>query len=250
MSVYRIAFLGQPYMGVAYQAIISERINAEIEVFEQIAESIQKIFKGEFDLIIIETGIGRKIAYEFASKISNSNQYLNEPIVFTGDSFNISERKDATRLGVIGCFARTLMPDEFACNLSKILNLSRNFRPKRRKGNLVIDAIRTRVFIDEEEIDITLNEFRLLSAIMQFPCTPIDRDHLMGEVWRYKIEKGTFSTHIANLNRKLENWEYRLSIGRKAPDIIIVSNSSQEQREENLIPSGSINPFKTESHTH
>jgi two-component system phosphate regulon response regulator PhoB len=214
MARFKTVFIGQQYMGLAYEAVLSQ-IESSVSTYPLEINSVDRVMEDEYDIILLESGGDKSLAFEVASKIRNHPSYLGEPIWFTADGFSDDDKRDASLIGAWGCFPRTINPSEFRRTIQRLMIFHRNHKMKLRKGSLILDAGATRTYINKEEVDLTLSEFRLISLILRNTYEPLSRDEIMREVWRTKIEKGTFSTHIANLNKKLETWEHKIVVTRK-----------------------------------
>lgn len=68
-----------------------------------------------------------------------------------------------------------------------------------------IDA--RRVFVGEEEINLTNREYQLLRYLMENKGVPVGRDVLLNRVWGYEFqgETRTVDVHIRFLRQKLGN---------------------------------------------
>ena len=68
-----------------------------------------------------------------------------------------------------------------------------------------IDA--RRVFVGEEEINLTNREYQLLRYLMENKGVPVGRDVLLNRVWGYECqgETRTVDVHIRFLRQKLGN---------------------------------------------
>ena len=72
-------------------------------------------------------------------------------------------------------------------------------------GRLRVDVAGHRTFIDENQIDLTALEFRLLSTLVERRGRVQSRDQLLTDVWGYHIDvtTRTVDTHVKRLREKL-----------------------------------------------
>ena len=236
MSRFKAAFIGQQYMGLAYESVLSQ-IESKVFTHSFEIDSVDSVIDGENDIILIESGSNKSLAFEIASKIRNHPAYLGEPIGFTADSFSDDDKKDALAIGACGCFPRTIDPDEFKSWIYRVLVFHKDHKLKIRKGSLILDSKAVRTYINADEVDLTLSEFRLINLILRRDSDPLSREDIIKEVWKSKIEKGTFSTHIANLNKKLDYWEYRVVVCRKGSLVVITQQDKVFEAENALAES-------------
>ena len=73
-------------------------------------------------------------------------------------------------------------------------------------GRLVIDGVRHEVRIDDEPVELTPTEYRLLSALAQYPGRAYSRFELINRVQGHDFEgyERTIDAHVKNLRRKIE----------------------------------------------
>jgi DNA-binding response OmpR family regulator len=72
-------------------------------------------------------------------------------------------------------------------------------------GGLSIDASRRRVWVDEEEVQLTPLEFEILLTLAREPGVVFTREQLMDRVWGYRDYAGgrVVDSHVARIRRKL-----------------------------------------------
>ncbi len=75
----------------------------------------------------------------------------------------------------------------------------------RQFGDLKIDIESHEVYVDNNKIDLTALEFKLLNQLVDTRGRVQSRDHLLAEVWGYSSEvtTRTVDTHIKRLRNKL-----------------------------------------------
>ncbi len=74
-------------------------------------------------------------------------------------------------------------------------------------GDLRLDSFTYQVFIDDEPIQLTLTEHRLLRYMMEHPDQALSPAHLLQAVWEYPFNTGDpdlVRAHIRNLRAKIE----------------------------------------------
>jgi two-component system response regulator RegX3 len=73
-------------------------------------------------------------------------------------------------------------------------------------GRLVIDDVRHEVLIDREPVELTASEYKLLSALAQYPGRAYSRFELINRVQGHDFEgyERTIDAHVKNLRHKIE----------------------------------------------
>ena len=90
--------------------------------------------------------------------------------------------------------------------LRRYNNDSNNERTKKLKLNpIVVDLIKHQVFVDKEQIFLTVKEFELLSLLIENKDKVITRETLLNTVWNVdaEVESRTIDVHIRTLRQKL-----------------------------------------------
>lgn len=71
--------------------------------------------------------------------------------------------------------------------------------------NIVIDEAQHKVFIDDEEIELTYKEYEVLKLLIINKGIVLTRDKIMESIWGYDFEQGnrTVDVHIQSLRKKI-----------------------------------------------
>lgn len=79
--------------------------------------------------------------------------------------------------------------------------------PPIERGPLRVEPATRRVFLDDEELDLTMREFDLLAYLAARPGRVFSRDQLMEAVWEYPFftDTSTVTVHIRRLRAKLDD---------------------------------------------
>lgn len=74
-----------------------------------------------------------------------------------------------------------------------------------RVGGLTVDISRHEVRVDEQLVELSAIEFKLLTLLAKYPGRVMSRQQLLREVWEYEgdIRSRTVDTHVLRVRRKL-----------------------------------------------
>jgi DNA-binding response OmpR family regulator len=91
-------------------------------------------------------------------------------------------------------------------------------------GNLKIDALAFKVFLNQNVIDLTLIEMRMLSVLLRSFPLAVTKKVMLKNIWGFEadIKAGTINTHLTNLRNKIEGWNYSIKV--KEENIFIQQN--------------------------
>lgn len=81
-----------------------------------------------------------------------------------------------------------------------------------RSGELIIDTRRHAVFVEAREVELTVREYELLSALVRAKGRLLTREYLLEQVWGPDYLGGprTVDIHIRRLRAKLPEIEPRI----------------------------------------
>lgn len=73
--------------------------------------------------------------------------------------------------------------------------------------NIVIDEAQHKVFVDDEEIELTYKEYEVLKLLIINKDIVLTRDKIMESIWGYDFEQGnrTVDVHIQSLRKKVKS---------------------------------------------
>lgn len=73
--------------------------------------------------------------------------------------------------------------------------------------NIVIDEAQHKVFVDDEEIELTYKEYEVLKLLIINKGIVLTRDKIMEIIWGYDFEQGnrTVDVHIQSLRKKVKS---------------------------------------------
>ncbi len=76
-----------------------------------------------------------------------------------------------------------------------------------KSGNLRIDVTGRLIFINDDEVRLTGTELKVLIYLLSHPDEVIDKQTLLSEFWgSTRVTSRTIDTHVANIRRKLKDW--------------------------------------------
>ena len=111
-------------------------------------------------------------------------------------------------LGAADYVVKPFSPRELVLRVKAILKRSGAEGPQRERlifDHLVIDPDSHTVRLHDEEVDLTITEFKLLHRLAGRPGRAFSRDQLLSDVWGYggDLETRTVDSHVKRLRGKL-----------------------------------------------
>jgi DNA-binding response OmpR family regulator len=133
------------------------------------------------------------------------------PILMLTAKSTEDERVAGLQLGADDYLVKPFSPRELVARIKAILRRSGGEVPSAEQlrfddGRLAIDDTRHEVLLDGERVDLTTTEYKLLSALAQYPGRVYSRLELVNRVQGHDFEgyERTIDAHVKNLRHKLE----------------------------------------------
>jgi two-component system, OmpR family, response regulator MtrA len=130
------------------------------------------------------------------------------PVLFVTARDDEVDRVVGLELGADDYITKPFSPRELVARVTSVLRRTRAAADPTRPmelGELTVDTVRHRAFVEGAELALTATEFDLLAYLMRRPGWVFTRDQLLSEVWGYSSPAGTrtVDVHIAQLRAKL-----------------------------------------------
>ena len=111
-------------------------------------------------------------------------------------------------VGADDYLSKPFSPRELVARVKAILRRGRNSEDAQvlHFQHLRIDVLRHEVYRDDERIDLTAREFKLLQLLATYAGMVLSREQLLEQVWGYEYfgEDRVVDVHIGHIRQKLE----------------------------------------------
>ena len=168
------------------------------------------------DLVLLDWMLPGMNGADYARRIRNSPDTRDIPIIMLTAR---GEEADKVRVLDIGADDYITKPFSTKELLARIRAVMRRTKPRDCEGvasvrGLTLDPDTFRVTADEQTIEISPTEFRLLHFFITHPERVYTRDQLLDEVWGQNVyvEERTVDVHIRRLRKTLEPYNYNYLI--------------------------------------
>ena len=164
------------------------------------------------DLVLLDWMLPGMNGAEYARRIRNNPDTSDIPIIMLTAR---GEEADKVRGLDIGADDYITKPFSTIELLARIRAVMRRTKNRDSEGvvsvkGLTLDPVTIRVTVDEQDVDISPTEFRLLHFFITHPERVYTRDQLLDQVWGQNVyvEERTVDVHIRRLRKTLEPYEY------------------------------------------
>lgn len=182
------------------------------EVFEAVdgMDAVEKCKKDTYDLIIMDIMMPNLDGFSAVKEIRKEQA---TPVIMLSARGEEYDRIHGFEIGIDDYVVKPFSPKELMMRVSAILKrVQGDHKPKQKEiyeyGGLKIDYTARKVFIDEEEIEMSPKEYVLLFYLVRNEGIALTREQLIHDVWGYDFygDDRTLDTHIKLLRKSLRNY--------------------------------------------
>ena len=159
------------------------------------------------DLVILDIMLPEMDGLEVLQKIRRESDVYVMMLTAKSEEF---DRVMGLTVGADDYLAKPFSPRELVARVKAILRRGRNTGQEERQvftfEHLKINTQRYEVYRDDELIDLTALEFRLLVTLAEYTGMVLSREQLLERVWGYDYygEERVVDVHIGHIRQKLE----------------------------------------------
>jgi DNA-binding response OmpR family regulator len=157
-----------------------------------------------FDLIISDIMMPDIDGFEFAATVREQNQDI--PILFMTARDDFAAKQKGFKVGIDDYMVKPIDLDELLLRVGALLRRAKIMNSKKLEiGALSMDADEHTVYLNGEEIVLTVREFNLLYKLLSYPKKTFTRAQLMDEFWNGDSSSGlrTVDVYMTKLRNKL-----------------------------------------------
>jgi len=169
-------------------------------------EAIEQFTNHGFDLVILDLMLP-KVPGEKVCRVIRDQSDI--PIIMLTAKGEVEDRIIGLELGADDYLVKPFSPRELVARVRALLRRAHiESEPQREVlefGGLTIDLNGHKVLVNDEEVDLTASEFKLLTTLARYPGRVCTRMELVEKVLGYDFEgyERTIDSHIKNLRAKI-----------------------------------------------
>ena len=215
-----------------------KEINNLIKVYlEENSYTTESIFDGmkasrllkekseEFDLAILDIMLPFKSGDNVLSELRT---HSNLPVIMLSAKDSVHTKIDMIRLGADDYMTKPFDLDELIVRIEAVLRRSagnasgasnksdkdidsgnNQSEKKLTYKNIIMDTNAKRVYIAENELELTAREYEILELLLKNPTKLFSKANIYESVWNeeYIVEDTTLKVHMSNLRNKLRKYD-------------------------------------------
>lgn len=169
-------------------------------------EAVDAFSLHQFDLVILDLMLPRLPGEKVCRIIRDTSDV---PIIMLTAKGEVEDRIVGLELGADDYLIKPFSPRELVARVRALLRRAHiDSKPQREVldfGGLTIDLNGHKVLVNDEEVDLTASEFKLLTTLSRYPGRVYSRMELVEKVLGYDFEgyERTIDSHVKNLRAKI-----------------------------------------------
>lgn len=169
-------------------------------------EAVDAFSLHQFDLVILDLMLPRLPGEKVCRIIRDTSDV---PIIMLTAKGEVEDRIVGLELGADDYLIKPFSPRELVARVRALLRRAHiDSEPQREVldfGGLTIDLNGHKILVNDEEVDLTASEFKLLTTLSRYPGRVYSRMELVEKVLGYDFEgyERTIDSHVKNLRAKI-----------------------------------------------
>jgi DNA-binding response OmpR family regulator len=156
--------------------------------------------------VILDIGLPGLDGIEVCRRLRSENDWT--PVLFVTARDDEIDRIVGLELGADHYVTKPFSPRELVARVTSVLRRSQGNPDEPAHlvmGAVRLDPVERRVFVADNEVELTATEFDLLGYLMRRPGRVFSREQLISDVWGYSASGSvrTVDVHIAQVRAKL-----------------------------------------------
>lgn len=186
-------------------------INSEfsVEGFERGKELFDALTKKIPALILLDIMLPDEDGIHILKKIRSTTAYRDIPVIMVTAKTTEIDAVKGLDMGADDYITKPFGVMELVSRVKAVLRRSQKAEHQQILiyKNIVIDEAQHKVFVDDEEIELTFKEYEVLKLLIINKGIVLTRDKIMETIWGYDFEQGnrTVDVHIQSLRKKIKD---------------------------------------------
>lgn len=170
-------------------------------------EALEKLRKDQPHLVLLDLMLPDTDGFEVAREIREMGEI---PIIMVTAKGEDVDRILGLETGADDYIVKPFNPREVVARIHAILRRlsSKQEVGKIESGNLVIDPLKRRVYVEGNLVDLSPKEFDILYFFASNPVKVVSREELLQEIWGTSyIDSRTVDVHVKHIRQKCHDEE-------------------------------------------
>lgn len=180
----------------------------ELDVAHTKSEADEVWEDGKYDLVILDVSLPDGSGFDVCKSIRRTSKV---PIMFLTAMDEETDIIMGLDIGGDDYITKPFKLAVFMSRINALLRRSDNFNQEDtelRSGGITIKLLKSEVYKNNEKIELTANEYKLLRLLMENPGQVLSPEQILGKLWDYKedyVDGNTLTVYIRRLRTKIED---------------------------------------------
>lgn len=184
-----------------------QRVGYAVDMVHDGRAGLEKILKEQPDLVVLDLMLPGMDGFSILKEMQRDSRANQIPVLMLTAKSQIDDRIRGLESGVDDYLTKPFSPKELILRVQAILK-----RNKATPGSVIFsfgpfrfDKNNLSFYLNEEPLQLTSTEFKLLLYLCQRAGQPQDRNNLLKVIWGYNddVHSRTLDTHMKRLRQKL-----------------------------------------------
>ena len=181
----------------------------EVICASSLSEGRQKLESASFTLLLLDLMLPDGSGLDLCRELKQDKSLSSMPVIILTAKDDEVDKVVGFELGADDYVTKPFSVRELILRVKAVLKRgerkSDNMEVQRQFGELKIDIGSHEVFVNDEQVNLTALEFKLLRQLVDRRGRVQSRDQLLSDVWGYSsdVTTRTVDTHIKRLREKL-----------------------------------------------
>lgn len=187
-------------MGLQY---LLENEGFMIKIAENVKGASRLLETDKFDLILLDIGLPDGNGFTLCEKIKQNYQ---TPIIFLTAKEDENDVVKGLDLGADDYIIKPFRNRELISRMKNVLRRNGTDECCLQHGNVRLDTVAGKVYVDEKEVILTALEYRLLLNFFNYPNKLFTRDEILNQIWDMAgnfVNDNTLTVYIKRIREKI-----------------------------------------------
>lgn len=153
-------------------------------------DAFDAVYQYHFDFIISDIMMPKIDGYEFVRQVRSIDKDV--PMIFMSVKEDVESKRQGFALGIDDYMVKPIELEELLFRVEALLRRAKITNSNRLEiGNTLLDAYEHTVYVDGENIKLTVREFDILFKLLSYPKKTFTRHALMDLFWKPETTSST-----------------------------------------------------------
>ncbi|OGH00903.1 MAG: DNA-binding response regulator [Candidatus Lambdaproteobacteria bacterium RIFOXYD1_FULL_56_27] len=159
---------------------------------------------GQYDLLILDLMLPKKSGFEVAKGLRDTG--IQTPILMLTAKISVQDKVKGLDVGADDYLTKPFSFEEFLARVRALLRRKQTEMIKLEVGDLEVNTLSHRVFLDGKELVLRPKEYAILEYLVRAKDCVVSRTQILENVWGYDFDPTTnvVDVHIKSIRKKLE----------------------------------------------